>query len=258
MPPSFPLNIDDTPIPPGGSFRADFPLRVYIEFAYKLQLSREQREAMLSHLPQWVGTQAFVIEAKADGNPTKDQIRLVMQTLLADRFKLTVHFETREMSVLALELVKPGVTGRHLRPHAQGLACDGKWIAPPDRGSPDVEPGAFVPDCGDVSVIDGPKHTLLLGARNIPMEHIADYLPLVYDVGRPVIDETGLTGTFDFSLNWAPDRNDPASILPSDSPDSEGSSFLEALKEQLGLTLKPKTAPIRTLIIDHIEPPSPN
>ena len=70
---------------------ADFPLQVHIEFAYKMMPSREQTETMLAHLPKWVTTDRFIIQAKAEGNPTKDQMRLMMQSLLADRFKLAVH-----------------------------------------------------------------------------------------------------------------------------------------------------------------------
>jgi Protein of unknown function (DUF3738) len=66
----------------------------------------------------------FEIEARADGHPTKDQMRLMMQSLLADRFKLAVHFESREMNLFALVVVKPGKLGPKLRPHEQGPSCD--------------------------------------------------------------------------------------------------------------------------------------
>jgi hypothetical protein len=116
--PSFPLSRDDSYTPTAGLFRADFPLMVYVEFAYKLWLTREQRESILAHRPKWVATDNFEIHARASGNPTKDQMRLMMQSLLADRFKLAIHFETQQVPVLALVLVKPGVTGPKLRPHA--------------------------------------------------------------------------------------------------------------------------------------------
>ena len=59
---------------------------------------------MISHLPKWVSTDAFEIQARAPGNPTKDQMRLMMQALLAERFQLTIHFETHEVPVLAMTL----------------------------------------------------------------------------------------------------------------------------------------------------------
>jgi bla regulator protein blaR1 len=90
--PSFWLNDGDAK-PPGGRFRGSFPVAVYINFAYKLD-GYELKE-MSEHLPKWAN-HSYLIEAKADGNPTMDQMRLMMQSLLADRFKLRVHFESRE------------------------------------------------------------------------------------------------------------------------------------------------------------------
>lgn len=257
IPPTFGLNIDDAPIPPGGRFIADFTLPVYIAFAYKLILTPEQRTALLAHLPDWVRTQEFVIEAQAPvANPTKDQMRLMVQSLLADRFKLALHFETRDIPVLAIVLAKPNVLGPRLRPHAQGLACDAKWTPPADPNAPAVPPGGFLPKCGDVALDFDSDRVALLGGRNVPMEHIAQYLPAVYKFGRPIVDQTGLTGTFDFSLNWAPDSN---SQFRWDGADELGGpEFLDALKNQLGLKLIPTRAPVQTLVIDHIEQPSPN
>jgi len=106
--PGFGLNTDDAPIPPGGRFLAEFPIEIYIDFAYKIMPTEAEREIMLSRSPAWVSKEQFVIQARADGNPTKDQMRLMMQSLLADRCKLTVHFERREVPILALVQAKPG------------------------------------------------------------------------------------------------------------------------------------------------------
>jgi uncharacterized protein (TIGR03435 family) len=201
-----------------------------------------------------------VIEAKADGNPTKDQMRLMMQSLLADRFKLAVHFETQEQPVLALVPIKEGKTGPRLRPHAEGLACDAKWTAPADRTAASVPPGGFMPTCGDVAVIFGPNHTFILGARNVTLHFIAANLstiPAVADFGRPVVDQTGLTGTYDVSLNWLPDRSENPSGV-TEPLDAQEPFFEESLKDQLGLKLKPTKARIQTLVIDHVEQLSPN
>ena len=258
VPPNFGLNIDDGPIPPGGLFTADFPLAIYIGFAYKIMPTSEQEQTMVAHLPKWVASDSFVIQAKAEGSPTKDQMRLMVQSLLADRFKLAVHFETRTIPALALVPLKPGQTGPRLRPHAEGLACDAKWIAPPDRGSPSVAPGGFMPVCGSVQGISGPNHTVILGARNITLAQIADYLPSVQDFGRPVLDQTGLSGAFDFSLNWLHERSGPSPSGADAQLDPGGPSLFEALKDQLGLRLKPVNTPVQVLVIDHVEPPSPN
>jgi uncharacterized protein (TIGR03435 family) len=257
--PNIALNIDDTPIPPGGRFTADFALPVYIEFAYKLMLAGKETEMMLARLPKWVATQPFVIEAKAPtADVTKDQMRLMMQSLLADRFKLVVHFETQEMPAFALVPIKPGKTGPRLRPHAEGLACGAKWIAPADRTAPSVPPGGFMPTCGEVALLLAPNHTFLLGARDLTMDHLALYLPTLIPFGRPIVNQTRLAGTFDLSLQFTPDQGvAPASAADAQS-DSQGASAFEALKEQFGLTLKPIKAPLRVLVIDHVEQPSPN
>ena len=259
LPPNMALDSEDNAIPAGGRFFADFPLEVYIQFAWKIMPSREQRADLLAHLPGWVATQSFVIEARAPmANPTKDQIRLMVQALLADRFKLAVHFESKETPVLALVLAKAGVTGPRLRPHEQGLACDAKWTAPPDRTAPSVPPGGMLPVCNQVAAMSGADHTVLLSARNLTLEHIATYLPTVYNLGRPVVDQTGLVGSFDFTLQWQPDQNGPMQFLSGSSDELGGTPFFDALKEQLGLKLKPAKAVIPTLVIDHVEQPSPN
>jgi uncharacterized protein (TIGR03435 family) len=259
VPPTFGLNIDEEHIPPGGHFKAGFTLPVYISFAYKIMLTPEQSDALFAHLPAWVRSQGFVIEAEAPvPNPTKDQMRLMMQSLLADRFKLAVHFEDRETPVPALVLAKPNALGPRIRPHEQGLACDARWTASPDPSAATVPPGGWLPMCGGVAGRNAPDHTVLFGARNIPMDHIALYLPSLYKLGRPVVDRTGLTGNFDFTLQWKPDKNGPLSFLSGSTDELEGTPFLDALKEQLGLKLKPAKAVIPTLVIDHVEEPSAN
>ena len=95
-PPNFPLSNDDSYGPTAGIFEAHFPLIVYIEFAYKLRLTLGQRESMLANLPKWIAADSFTIQARAPGNPSKNQMRLMMQSLLAERFKLAIHFETKQ------------------------------------------------------------------------------------------------------------------------------------------------------------------
>jgi hypothetical protein len=86
--------------PAGGRLSARFGLWTYISFAYKLTSSRQQERAAVARLPKWFDTDTFEIEARAEGNPTKDQMRLKMQSLLAERFKLTVHFESQVVPFL--------------------------------------------------------------------------------------------------------------------------------------------------------------
>jgi uncharacterized protein (TIGR03435 family) len=255
---SFALNFENETTMPRGLMSASLPLAWYIQFAYKIMLTPDQVQSMMAHLPKWAATDNFVIEARSDSNPTVDQMRLMMQSLLADRFKLAVHFETRTLPVLTLVTLKMGQTGPRLRPHSEGLACETKWIAPPDRSASSVAPAGFLPSCHTIQAISGPNHSVLLGARNITLEHLASYLPLVEDLGRPVVDQTGLRGTYDFSLNWTPDPNAPLNFGGSEESNEGGSDLLAALKQQLGLKLKPVNAPISVLVIDHVEQPSPN
>lgn len=256
--PNIVLNAEATPVPSGGLFVADFPLQIFIEFAWKIMPSREQEAAMLAHLPKWVATDRFLIQAKFSGNPTKDQIRLMMQSLLADRFELAVHFENKDTPVFALVLDKQGKLGPRMRSHAEGPPCSDALPVPVDRNSPSVPPGGFLSQCGLVQAIDGPNHTVLVGSRNITLDHLAGYLSDFEDIGRPIVNQTGLSGAWDFSLDWLRDSSGPSTATNGQQTDADGPSFLEALKDQLGLKLKPARASIPTLVIDHVERPSPN
>jgi uncharacterized protein (TIGR03435 family) len=123
------LNSGDGYSPTGGYFRADFPLSDYIEFAYKIWPTPQSRE-MFAHLPKWVITDRYSIDARAAGNPTKDQMRLMVQSLLADRFQLAAHFATQEVPVFALTVVKDGKLGPKLIAHADGVLAPVRRLRP--------------------------------------------------------------------------------------------------------------------------------
>jgi bla regulator protein BlaR1 len=242
-PPNFALDFLDSfgGANPHGRFVAQFPLQAYVGFAYKLfSYSQEQKDAMLAHVPKWVSTDQYVINAQAEGNPTKDQMRLMMQSLLADRFKLVVHFERQEVPVLALVLDKPGKTGAKLYPHSSGLACD-------------VPTDVFPRVCDEILAIGRPNNSILMGSRNLTMAQIAAALTAAGRLARPVVDETGLGGRFDFTLEWIRESNNSG---PADL--QEGTTFQEALQEQLGLKLKSTKVSLDTLVIEHVERPSEN
>ena len=241
-PPNFPLDSGDAYRGhKGGHFSADFPLSIYINFAYKLALAPEQRQALFAHLPKWISTDNFDIQANAAGNPTKDQMRLMMQSLLADRFGLKIHFETQQVSVLALTPIKPGKLGPSLKPHAEGPACD----AAPD---PSVFPG----ECDVVALLRTPDGKNRFGSRNTTLPLIAGAITGLAQLGRPLIDGTGLTGHFDFQLEWVPESPGGA---PSDVP---APGFIDALREQLGLKLESAKAAMQIPVIDSVERPSEN
>jgi bla regulator protein blaR1 len=258
--PNFALDDGDSyePFPdPGGRFIADFPLPVYIQFAYKLSLTPEQTESMLAHLPKWVATDYFEIQAKAEGNPTKDQMRLMMQSLLGDRFKLAIRFEKQPTPVFALVLGTPGKTGPKLRAHSDGPPCDVHMPGSAPGNSANLD-GLFPRVCDAFILIPAANHEMLLGSRNTTMKRIADSLPSLGHLGRPVVDQTGLTGRFDFTLQWMPESNGPAPSGADAPLDSQGATFLQALKDQLGMKLKSTKAPIDVLVVDHVERPSEN
>lgn len=250
-----PMDSRDWFEPTGGLLSANVPLTRYIVFAYKLT-EYEDRNLLPPQLPKWANIDKYDIEARATGNPTKDQFRLMMQGLLADRFKLAVHHETRQLPVFALVLDKPGTLGPGLRPHSDDPPCAGS------PGGPSLAPvgpsfvGGFPTICGGISgeVVNGHDH---FGGRSLTMAQIADVLSGAGwdNLGRPVLDQTGLGGNFDFSIEYTPQFNGPA---PDGLFDPAGPTYVEALKEQLGLKLEPKTAPVDVLVIDHIEQPSAN
>jgi uncharacterized protein (TIGR03435 family) len=260
--PNLPLNTGDAK-PPGGRFSANFGLFAYIYFAYKL--SPSEGNSVIAQLPKSVTTDDFEIEARAAGNPTKDQMRLMMQSLLADRFKLAAHFESREGPVFALTLVRPSQTGPKLRPHAEDSACpDFEMPVPfapiPPRKASDV----FPPVCENTQ-LQGTSDGTLVGARNTTIGLIADdissYGSLAGEVDKPVVDQTGLKGKFDFTLELPARFFNifPGPPNPDHPPsDPKGTSFLNAVREQLGLRLVSSKGAIRTLVIDHVERPSEN
>ena len=124
---NFPVGPEDAYTPSGGLLSGSgVTLYQYISFAYDFTIYDYQ--LLKSRLPEWVLSDRFDIQARAGGNPTKAQMRLMMQSLLADRFKLAIHFETREVPVFALVLAKPGNKGPQLHPHSEEPACS---TAPP-------------------------------------------------------------------------------------------------------------------------------
>src|SRR5262249_49854323 len=166
--------------------------------------------------------------------PTKDQMRLMLQSLLADRFKLAAHVEHQEVRTLALVLGKPGKTGAKLYPHSNGPSCD-------------VPSDVFA--CNAISGIFKPNNVISFGGRDLTMAEIAAALsgPPRLTLELPLVDQTGLEGRFDFSVEFT---REPALDDPT--------TYLDALQDQLGLKLKATTVLLDTLVIDHVERPTEN
>lgn len=214
--------------------------------------------------PAWALSDGFDIHAKSENHdPTKDQMRLMMQSLLADRFKLVVHTDTRQVPVFALVLAKPGVIGAQLKPHPADKPCStaDPTVPAPDPSSAPLTKllGAWPRGCGGVNRAKSSVSLGLIrtGARNVSMEFLAGSMNGIGNLNRPVLDQTGLTGNFDFVLEFAPEI--AVGENPGNSqPDPEGPMFEEALKKQLGLKLDPQKGTVDYIHVDHVEHPTDN
>jgi uncharacterized protein (TIGR03435 family) len=255
---NFPMGPGDVYSANGGHFTArDLPLVSYLFFAYKI--TGDQSQAVLSQLPGWATADRFDIEAKTDGDPakdTKDQMRLMIQSLLADRFGLKARYETKEVPVFALTLAKPGKTGPQLRAHPNDAPCStaipsaaAGFAATVDGGFPELC-GGFL---GMTPIVAG---RVRMGARNVTIDFIGTHLISNF-LNRPIIDRTGLSGTFDVAMEWTPEVNGPGAGGDF-QPDPNGPTFLEALSEQLGLKAESQKGPVQVLVIDHVDHPTEN
>lgn len=197
-----------------------------IAFAYDLQ-SRQ-----ITGAPAWAESDKYDLGAKpeADGAPNSQQLKIMVQKLLADRFKLTFHHDKKELSVYTLNVSKTGakLTKSEADPNSlPGLGFRGL--------------GAFM-------------------ARNATMPDFANVMQTTA-LDRPVVDQTGLTGHYDFTLNWTPDEFQfpGLGIKPPPPSDKDANPDLfTAIQQQLGLKLEATKAPAGVLVIDHVEKPSEN
>ena len=257
---NFPLGAGDTYSPNGGLLlTTNLPLIVYIIFAYKIADAYEMH-ALQQQLPQWAISTGFDIRARTENpNPTKDQMRKMMQALLADRFKLITHYETQQVPVFGLVPQKPGKTGPKLRRHpTDDTPCSTTAPGMVSGPAATIEGGVFPVICGDiVGMRPSVPGRLNVGARNVTMGQIASSLNGMGILGRPVADQTGLSGTFDFALEFTPEM--PNGVRPGETQsDSSGPTFLTALTEQLGLKLNSEKGDVDLIMVDHVERPSEN
>jgi len=251
--------------PPNGVLSAtNYLVGPWIAFAYKLDPS--QYPSLEKQLPRWTTHEAFDLQARPSvSDPTWDQVRLMMRSLLADRFRLAVHFDTKESPAYALVLAKAGKLGPQMHRYPDGFPCS--ETLPPQIGGrgrdpngpaptvPTVDDGRFPAYCGGISRMNPREGGLRWGGRNISVESVVAWINDMGGLDRPLVDRTSLSGAFDVSVEFAMPRfagNGTA------SPPSGTALFLEAVSDQLGLKVKSITAPVSSLIIDHVEEPSPN
>ena len=207
----------DFRISPGGLLRATNVTVVnLINQAYSL------KHYQLSGGPGWLDSARFDIDAKAAGDPSREQMMAMLQSLLADRFQLKVHWESREQSIYALLAAKGGPK-----------------LQPPKKD--DLPAAVRIGFSGSA----GDKKTYVLWGHKASLAMIAANLG---EAERPVFDRTGIQGEFDFRLEFAAD----------DSKPEDGPSLFTAIQEQLGLRLESAKGPVQTLIVDHAGKPSVN
>lgn len=231
----------------GGRFRALGTLQSLIACAYGIPGARAGQE--ISGGPKWLNDDLFAIAATSPGDqlPRSQSEGLVMlRTLLADRFKLVVHRESKDVPMWALVIARrDGRLGPQLRPTASDCAA---WIAGGRRGAPP-------PDNTDLPCGRGRVNASAI--RNSAMT-LAQFANLLSPrVERPVQDRTGLAGSFYIDLQWKPDLG-PTAAPDAGLPDRLPTSIFTALQEQLGLKLESIKSALSILVIDHAELPTAN
>ena len=247
--------------PNGGVFSArNYDLLSYIAFAYKL--SDQQAYLLFPSLPAWVTTDRFDIEAKSENHsPTKDQMRLMLQALLEDRFQLVRRRETRQLPVLALVPAKPGKTGPQLRPHSASSPCPATDSVSSVLSAPvKTILRTWPPNCHHTRDIRIPGGWRLAG-RDISMAELADALNGEGEGrgNRIFVDQTGLKGTFDFVMDFAEESEHSADEdVTKTHTEAPLPTFLGAVTDQLGLKLVKNTAPVDCFVVVHVEHPSAN
>lgn len=247
-PPPFSMDTDDGFTNTGGLFTADLSVGECIAFAYKLPVQYN----LLSHLPDWAHKKQFEIQARAPANTTKDQMRLMMQSLLTERFKLVLHYQPQESEVLVMTLSRPGKVGPRLRLHADGPPCNVVAQRAPDG------PVTFdMFPCYLYMAMNEPDNMTLAGARNTTMESMTAFFSNVGHM-RPIVDRTGIKGAIDFSMEYTQEKRGAAAVNPDGQAEVPGTTFLDAVKGQLGLKLEPAKVPVEVPVVDHVEMPSEN
>ena len=198
--------------------------------------------------PDWINTVRWDITAKAPDDATPPQLLLMVRTLLADRFKLVIRHETREMPVYALVLARPDARlGSQLR--SSSVDCAAILSAAKARGEALSPTTNGRPTCGTRTTRGNMMTT------GVAMTDLARNLAPF--AGRPVVDKTGLSGVYDVDLTWTPEQGpagaDGTATPPA--PSTDGVSLFTAVQEQLGLKLDAQLAPVEVLVIESAQRP---
>lgn len=237
---------------PDGIDASGVSLQLLIRQAYGIE------DNQIIGISGWMDSEQYDVQAKIDPLDIEALAKLpfaeankvrqrMLQALLADRFKLSVHHETRELPVYALVIAKGGLKMRE--------AAEGDTYSKGFKG-PDGKSGAGMMRMGPGE----------LTGQALPIGSLVSMLS--QQSGHHVVDKTGLTGKYDFTLKWTPNEGEtpmfkgpsggPAGAASSPVDDSNGPSLFTALQEQLGLKLDSQKGPVEVVVIDHAEKPSAN
>lgn len=205
----------NTETTPGTVRMQDVSVETCIKWAYGVQYSQISG-------PAWIDSDKFDITAKADSPATEDQMKVMMQALLTDRFKLSFHRQDKELKAFVLTVAKGGAK---VHPAA----------------APDAKP--FHQNSANGSVV-----------KSMTIREWGDYIsgPLQ----MPVVDETGLPGKYDFVIDFTPYLPDAKNMGP-DRPDTT-SILMAAMEGELGIKMKTRKTPVDIMVIDHVDKPSAN
>ncbi|HWC96084.1 MAG TPA: TIGR03435 family protein [Candidatus Sulfopaludibacter sp.] len=216
------------PEPGGQRYRGtNLPLKSYISSAYQMKLDQ------VTGAPAWVDSDRFDIEAQAEKPSSLEEHHRMMQSLLAERFHLQFHMETKELPMYALTV---DTSGAKLMLHDAANSGD-PWIE---------------------QTRDAPFHARWKATAS-PMDLFAFRLAAIMD--RPVVDQTGLKGNYDFTLTYTMDlpANAPPNFMLNGEPvDTTGPTIYQAVRQQLGLRLEARKGPVKVMVIDHVERPAAN
>jgi uncharacterized protein (TIGR03435 family) len=205
----------------------DYSLKLLIAAAYGLN------PRTISGGPGWVESDHYDIVAVTPGDvrPSYDEQMTMLRSLLTERFKLTFHREKKDFSIYQLEVAK------------SGPKLKASTAAPDDPAT--VGPGVVYPN------------RIVLPARNAAISNFTMLLQRAI-LDRPVVDKTGLTGRYDFDLEWAPDETQFGGDVPSASAAAPSVPLFIAVEQQLGLKLVATRGPVDALVVDSVEKPTAN
>ncbi len=256
---------------PDGFLMENVSLRQIIRNAYGAN-----SDAQLTGGPQSLLDQHFDIQAKLDPDEVvrvkalsrdekQRQLALMMQSLLRDRFQLRMHVETRELPTYDLVVAKGG---SKLQPSAPPPSAPA--APPPEPGAESAPPQPPPPpDLSTPLSHKPPRGATMVRATSTgvemsvsagTMDQLAAMLTGQGEIGgRLIVDKTGLTGKYDYYLDWTPSEAEMAPKgADGTAPASDAPGLFTALEEQLGLRLQPSKGPVQIVAVDHLEPPSPN